>query len=72
MPREPKPLSEQSRRFIEMAEKIGAEASEEEFERYARRRIMPPSHPSPMVAPATARSVKRVKKAKQSRSGAKS
>jgi hypothetical protein len=41
MPKKPKPLSEQSKRFIEMAEKIGADATEEEFERQARRVIRP-------------------------------
>lgn len=33
MPRKPKQLSEQSRRFIEFAKEVGADASEEEFKR---------------------------------------
>lgn len=41
MPRKPAPLSEQSRRFIERAEEIGAEASEEEFEQKFRKAVPP-------------------------------
>jgi hypothetical protein len=50
MPRKPKPLSEQSRRFIERAEEIGAEASEEEFEHKFRMTI-PPKRPTPHARP---------------------
>jgi hypothetical protein len=41
MPKKPKPLSEQSRRFIERAEEIGAGATEEEFERHFRKAVPP-------------------------------
>jgi hypothetical protein len=41
MPRKPKPVSEQSRRFMEFAADVGANATEEEFERFARRVVMP-------------------------------
>jgi hypothetical protein len=43
MPRKPKPLSEQSRRFVERAEEIGANATEEDFERKFRQAV-PPKH----------------------------
>jgi hypothetical protein len=39
MPKKPKPFSEQSRRFMETADEIGASATEKEFERAFRRAI---------------------------------
>jgi hypothetical protein len=48
MPQKPKPVSEQSRRFIERADEIGADATEEQFTRTFRK-IIPPKIGKPSV-----------------------
>jgi hypothetical protein len=59
MPRKPKALSEQSKRFIEMAEEIGAETSEEEFRRKLKLAI------SPKIGAAAAKTSKLVPKSRR-------
>ena len=50
MPRKPKPLNEQSVRFVRKAEEIGANATDDEFRR-AFSKAVPPKVTSPSASP---------------------
>jgi len=54
-----KPLSEQSRRFIERADEIGAEATEDEFSQVLKRLVPPAGAPQASTTERKGKSVRR-------------